>query len=41
MRLLGGGNRRVAALSIVGFGAAIALVAIGGVGALIARLLGA
>jgi hypothetical protein len=41
MRLLGGGNRRVAALSIVGVGVAIALVAIGGVGALIARLLGA
>lgn len=41
MRLLGGGHRRVAALSIIGVGLAIALVAIGGIGALIARLLGA
>jgi hypothetical protein len=40
MRLLGGRHRRVVATGIVGMGLALALVAIGGVGALIAALIG-
>lgn len=40
MRLLGGRHRRAAAAGVVGLGLGIALVAIGGVGALLAALLG-
>lgn len=40
MRLLGGRNRRAAAIAVVGLGLAIALVAIGAVGLLLAVLLG-
>lgn len=40
MRLLGGRNRRSGAAAVVGLGLAIALVAIGAVGALLAALLG-
>ena len=40
MRLLGGRHRRAAAAGVVGLGLGIVLVAIGGVGALLAALLG-
>jgi hypothetical protein len=40
MRLLGGRHRRAAAAGVVGLGLGIVLVAIGGVGALLATLLG-
>ena len=39
MRLLGGRNRRVTALAVIGLGAAVVLVAVGGTGALAAALL--
>lgn len=39
MRLLGGRNRRLTALAVIGLGGGIALFAIGGVGALLAALL--
>ena len=40
MRLLAGANRRAAAGGVIGLGVAIALLAIGGVGALVTALLG-
>jgi hypothetical protein len=40
MRLLGGRRRRLVSGGIVGLGLSLALVAIGGIGALIAALLG-
>ena len=40
MRLLGGGNRRAAALGVVGLAASATLVVIGGVGVVVAGLLG-
>ena len=40
MRLLGGRHRRAAAAGVVGLGLGIALLAIGGVGALLATLIG-
>jgi hypothetical protein len=40
MRLLGGPRRRLVSAGIVGMGVALALVAVGGVGALIAALVG-
>lgn len=40
MRVLGGRHRRAAAAGVVGLGLGIALVAIGGVGALVAALIG-
>jgi hypothetical protein len=39
MRLLGGRNRRAAAGGIIGLAVAIALLAIGGIGALLSALL--
>lgn len=41
MRLLAGANRRAAAGGVIGLGVAIALLAIGGVGALVTAFLGA
>lgn len=40
MRLLGGRHRRIAATAVVAIGLGIAVIAIGGVGALVAALLG-
>jgi hypothetical protein len=40
MRLLGGGNRRAAAFGVVGLAASAALVIIGGIGVVVAGLIG-
>ena len=40
MRLLGGANRRAAAVGVVGLAAAVALVVIGGIGVVVTGLLG-
>jgi len=40
MRLLGGRHRRAAAAGIIGLGVSVAMLAVGGVGALLASLLG-
>lgn len=39
MRLLGGGNRRLATLGVIAVGLSVALLAIGGIGALLSALL--
>jgi hypothetical protein len=39
MRLLGGRNRRLAAVAIIGLGAGVALFAVGGIGALLAAVI--
>jgi hypothetical protein len=40
MRLLGGRHRRAAAAGVVGIGISVALIAIGGIGALVSSVLG-